>query len=92
MYCPEANFWEDLESKITECIRNTLDRRVQFYDDEIRKLSEQRLMPVWNFCNFFILKVARFLMKLDWRIINVSLSSLKHDLTVEFTLLLPLVF
>ncbi|XP_010278302.1 PREDICTED: trafficking protein particle complex II-specific subunit 130 homolog isoform X2 [Nelumbo nucifera] len=53
---PEANFWEDLESKIVESIRNTLDRRVQFYEDEIRKLSEQRLMPVWNFCNFFILK------------------------------------
>ncbi|KAL7186352.1 hypothetical protein ACSBR2_028154 [Camellia fascicularis] len=53
---PEANFWEDLESKIMECIRNTLDRRIQFYEDEIRKLSEQRLMPVWNFCNFFILK------------------------------------
>ncbi|GAU32716.1 hypothetical protein TSUD_101370 [Trifolium subterraneum] len=56
MHFPEANFWEDLESKIMECIRNTLDRRVQFYEDEIRKLSEQRLMPVWNFCNFFILK------------------------------------
>nr|KYP39950.1 Trafficking protein particle complex subunit 10 [Cajanus cajan] len=56
MHLPEANFWEDLESKIMECIRNTLDRRVQFYEDEIRKLSEQRLMPVWNFCNFFILK------------------------------------
>ncbi|CAJ2659893.1 unnamed protein product [Trifolium pratense] len=56
MLFPEANFWEDLESKIMECIRNTLDRRVQFYEDEIRKLSEQRLMPVWNFCNFFILK------------------------------------
>ncbi|THG14027.1 hypothetical protein TEA_023277 [Camellia sinensis var. sinensis] len=55
---PEANFWEDLESKIMECIRNTLDRRIQFYEDEIRKLSEQRLMPVWNFCNFFILKVV----------------------------------
>ncbi|KDP38926.1 hypothetical protein JCGZ_00683 [Jatropha curcas] len=53
---PEANFWEDLESKIMECVRNTLDRRVQFYEDEIRKLSEQRFMPVWNFCNFFILK------------------------------------
>lgn len=39
-----------------EYIRNTLDRRVQFYEDEIRKLSEQRLMPVWNLCNFFILK------------------------------------
>lgn len=56
MHFPEAHFWEDLESKIMECIRNTLDRRVQFYEDEIRKLSEQRLMPVWNFCNFFILK------------------------------------
>ncbi|KAJ7981709.1 trafficking protein particle complex II-specific subunit 130-like [Quillaja saponaria] len=56
LHCPEASFWEDLESKITECIRNTLDRRVQFYEDEIRKLSEQRLLPVWNFCNFFILK------------------------------------
>ena len=53
----DANFWEDLELKVTECIRNTLDRRIQFYEDEIRKLSEQRFMPVWNFCNFFILKV-----------------------------------
>lgn len=53
---PEPNFWEDLESKVMESIRNTLDRRVQFYEDEIRKLSELRFMPVWNFCNFFILK------------------------------------
>ncbi|KAL2944197.1 hypothetical protein RDABS01_032544 [Bienertia sinuspersici] len=53
---PETNFWEDFESKIMECIRNTLDRRVQFYEEEIRKLSEQRFMPIWNFCNFFILK------------------------------------
>uniref|UniRef100_A0A5B6YWR6 TRAPPC10/Trs130 N-terminal domain-containing protein n=1 Tax=Davidia involucrata TaxID=16924 RepID=A0A5B6YWR6_DAVIN len=56
IYGPEANVWEDLESKIMECIRNMLDRRIQFYDDEIHKLSEQRFMPVWNFCNFFILK------------------------------------
>ncbi|KAK9131667.1 hypothetical protein Scep_011195 [Stephania cephalantha] len=53
---PDANFWEDLDSKIMESIRNTLDRRVQFYEDEIRKLTEQRFMPVWNFCNFFFLK------------------------------------
>ena len=48
-----------------ESIRNTLDRRVQFYEDEIRKLSEQRLMPVWNFCNFFILKVCHLPICLD---------------------------
>ena len=58
LHSPEANFCEDLESKIVECVRNTLDKRVQFYEDEIRKLSEQRFMPVWNFCNFFILKVV----------------------------------
>ncbi|KAG8364976.1 hypothetical protein BUALT_Bualt18G0054500 [Buddleja alternifolia] len=56
MHGPDANFWEDLETKIMECIKNTLDRRIQFYEEEIRKLSEQRFMPVWNFCNFFILK------------------------------------
>ncbi|KAF6163180.1 hypothetical protein GIB67_025044 [Kingdonia uniflora] len=53
---PDSNFWDDLDSKIMESIRNTLDKCVQFYEDEIRKLSEQRFMPVWNFCNFFILK------------------------------------
>ncbi|XP_020100478.1 trafficking protein particle complex II-specific subunit 130 homolog isoform X2 [Ananas comosus] len=52
----DESVWEDLDSKIVESIRNTLDRRVQFYEEEIRKLSEQRFMPVWNFCNFFILK------------------------------------
>lgn len=56
IHAPDTSFWEDLDSKIVESIRNTLDRRVQFYEDEIRKLSEQRFMPVWNFCNFFILK------------------------------------
>ncbi|KAG4161431.1 hypothetical protein ERO13_D01G054200v2 [Gossypium hirsutum] len=56
IYAPEANFWEDLEARIMESVRNTLDRRIQFYEDEIRKLSEQRFMPIWNFCNFFILK------------------------------------
>ncbi|XP_028548578.1 trafficking protein particle complex II-specific subunit 130 homolog [Dendrobium catenatum] len=53
---PDANFWEDLDSKIVESIRNSLDRRIQFYEEEIRKLTEQRFMPVWSFCNFFILK------------------------------------
>ncbi|PWA48337.1 CLUB [Artemisia annua] len=56
IHAPEATFWDDLESKITECIKNTLDRRIQFYEEEIRKLSEQRFKPVWSFCNFFILK------------------------------------
>lgn len=43
---------------MVDCIRNTLDRRVQFYEEENRRLSEQRFTPIWNFCNFFILKVS----------------------------------
>ncbi|CAN6202119.1 unnamed protein product [Urochloa humidicola] len=52
----DAEFWDDFDSKMVDCIRNTLDRRVQFYEEEIRRLSEQRFTPIWNFCNFFILK------------------------------------
>ena len=82
---PEANFWEDLESKIMESIRNTLDRRVQFYEDEIRKLSEQRLMPVWNFCNFFILKVVPFCQKL-WikNVVKGALASRRNALIINW--------
>ncbi|PWA88389.1 CLUB [Artemisia annua] len=53
---PEATFWEDLELKLMDCLKNTFEKRIQFYEDELRKLSEQRLMPVWSFCNYFILK------------------------------------
>ncbi|KAJ9562836.1 hypothetical protein OSB04_007996 [Centaurea solstitialis] len=56
LHAIEATFWDELELKIIECLRNTLDRRIQLYEEEIRKLSEQRFMPVWSFCSFFILK------------------------------------
>lgn len=56
MHVADAAFWEDIEAKIVDCIRNTLDKRVQFYEEELRKLGEHRFTPVWNFCNFFILK------------------------------------
>lgn len=56
LHGPDTEFWDDFDSKMVDCIRNTLDRRVQFYEEEIRRLSEQRFTPIWNFCNFFILK------------------------------------
>ncbi|CAM6039336.1 unnamed protein product [Sphagnum compactum] len=52
----ETAVWDDLESKIVECIRITLDRRVLYYEEEVRKLSETRFLPTWNFGNFFIVK------------------------------------
>lgn len=53
----DNSVWEEIELKIVECIRNTLDRRVQHYEEEVRKLSENRFVPWWNFCNFFTVKV-----------------------------------
>ena len=60
MHVADAAFWEDVESKIVECIRVTLERRMQFYEDEIRNLTENRFSRTWSFCNFFILKVCAY--------------------------------
>lgn len=56
MHVADAAFWEDVESKIVECIRVTLDRRVLFYEEEIRNMTENRYSQPWSFCTFFILK------------------------------------
>lgn len=42
MHVADAAFWEDIEAKIVDCIRNTLDKRVQFYEEELCKLGEHR--------------------------------------------------
>ncbi|KAG0578331.1 hypothetical protein KC19_4G014800 [Ceratodon purpureus] len=56
LHGPDTSVWEEIELKIVECIRYSLDRRVQYYEEEVRKLSENRFMPAWNFCNFFTVK------------------------------------
>ncbi|CAD6269893.1 unnamed protein product [Miscanthus lutarioriparius] len=72
----DKEFWDDFDSKMVDCIRNTLDRRVQFYEEEIRRLSEQRFTPIWNFCNFFILKESLAFM--------FELSNLHEDSLREY--------
>ncbi|KAL3695593.1 hypothetical protein R1sor_009669 [Riccia sorocarpa] len=54
--------WEDIEHKVVVCIQNTLDRRVQFYEEEVRRLSEHRFVPNWNFCTFFVMKESLAIM------------------------------
>ncbi|KAI5076400.1 hypothetical protein GOP47_0008465 [Adiantum capillus-veneris] len=62
MHVADAAFWEDVESKIVECIRVTLDRRVLFYEEEIRNLTENRYSQAWSFSSFFLLKESLALM------------------------------
>jgi hypothetical protein len=42
-----------------ECIRNTLDTRAQYYEEEVKKLSENRVLPGWNFVGFHMVKVSK---------------------------------
>ncbi|XP_076903385.1 trafficking protein particle complex II-specific subunit 130 homolog isoform X1 [Bidens hawaiensis] len=81
LFDSEEPFWEDFELKTMECIRNTLDRRVQFYEDEIRKHNEQRLSPTWSFCDFFILKEClAFMLEMA----NLPEDSLREYDHIEF--------
>lgn len=58
LYDADSNsgFWEELEGRLVECVRVTLDRRVQFYEEEVRKMSDLRRTSAWSFCSFFVLK------------------------------------
>ncbi|XP_024539146.1 trafficking protein particle complex II-specific subunit 130 homolog isoform X1 [Selaginella moellendorffii] len=48
----DAASWEEIDARTSECIRNTLERRVQSYD-EVKRLNENRSMPGWSFSNLF---------------------------------------
>jgi len=76
MHGADVAAWEDLESKIVECIRNTLDRRVQYYEEEVRKLSDNRFLPTWSFCNFLIIKESLAFM--------FEMASLQEDALREY--------
>ncbi|GJN34821.1 hypothetical protein PR202_gb23519 [Eleusine coracana subsp. coracana] len=84
LHGPDAEFWDDFDSKMVDCIRNTLDRRVQFYEEEIRRLSEQRFTPIWNFCNFFILKHSSHFYLQESLAFMFEMSNLHEDSLREY--------
>jgi hypothetical protein len=45
-------------NKIKEGILFSFDAAVGQREDEVRRSENQRQMPGWNFCTFFILKVT----------------------------------
>ncbi|KAK8027682.1 hypothetical protein PG991_004738 [Apiospora marii] len=48
--------WEDLIVKMRSLILSSFDMRVTQYEDDIKEKDNQRSLPGWNFCTFFILK------------------------------------
>lgn len=49
--------WADLIAKLKEGLVSAFDSAVSQREEEVRRSESQRLMPGWNFCTFFILKV-----------------------------------
>ncbi|KAL6058445.1 hypothetical protein QOT17_014841 [Balamuthia mandrillaris] len=49
---------EDFVEKLKTCISITLSQHVTFYRDQVQKLYEQRSLPGWNYCNYFVTKEA----------------------------------
>ena len=44
---------------MVECIKRTLELRVQHYRGEVARLSENRYLPDWNFTTFFFDKARQ---------------------------------
>lgn len=54
----DAAAWTDLIAKLKEGILTTFDAYVTARGEEIKRSESQRMLPGWNFCTFFILKVT----------------------------------
>ena len=50
------NAWADLVNKLKLLIIQAFDRQVSQYEHDIQEKEQQRSLPGWNFCTFFILK------------------------------------
>ncbi|KAJ1654573.1 hypothetical protein IWQ61_005523 [Dispira simplex] len=48
--------WNDVFVRIKECVVQSFYHRVTHYQEDVRRLDAQRMMPGWNYCTFFILK------------------------------------
>ena len=49
--------WAECINKIKDGILSAFDSAVVQREEDVKRSESQRLMPGWNFCTFFILKV-----------------------------------
>jgi hypothetical protein len=53
----EDDVWQDLFLKLVEGIFSTFNQQMMQIEEEIRKMDAQRMLPGWNYCTFFMIKV-----------------------------------
>jgi uncharacterized protein YlbG (UPF0298 family) len=52
----DHNVWGDFFQKIKDGILSSFEAQVARFDNDIQRLDAQRMVPGWNFCQFFLLK------------------------------------
>lgn len=50
------NAWNDFLARIKRNIVDSFDINFSSYEEDVRKVDQQRQLPGWNFCTFFVLK------------------------------------
>jgi len=53
----ESDMWDSVVNKIKEKLLANFFQQVLTLQEDIKRLDSQRLLPGWNYCSFFILKV-----------------------------------
>ena len=54
----EAEMWNELFTRMKEWLMAAIAQQVSQYDEDARRLEQQRLMPGWNYCQYFAMKEA----------------------------------
>ncbi|KAJ3273827.1 Kinesin-like protein kif3b [Terramyces sp. JEL0728] len=50
--------WTELLNTIKESILTNISHQINQYEEDSRRLEQQRMIPGWNYCQFFIMKDA----------------------------------
>ncbi|KAJ3063906.1 hypothetical protein HDU98_000341 [Podochytrium sp. JEL0797] len=55
-HAKDPSIWTEFFAKLRELILVSFNAKLLQYDEDTRRLDAQRLLPGWNYCQFFILK------------------------------------
>ncbi|KAL7747021.1 hypothetical protein RI367_007634 [Sorochytrium milnesiophthora] len=52
----ERDSWTELITKVKDGLMFSFEQQVGHYEENLQRLDAQRMMPGWNYCQFFLLK------------------------------------
>ncbi|KAI8816426.1 uncharacterized protein EV422DRAFT_545965 [Fimicolochytrium jonesii] len=52
----DTEAWAEMQNHLKEGILSSLNQQIVQYDEDTRRIDQQRLIPGWNYCNYFVMK------------------------------------